>query len=310
MWMKIDDGLHAHRKTRAVTKSHPDKRRDAAPMGLWVLAGSWAALHRTDGWVPADELDRWDEDYEALVVRLVDAGYWWPADRDGEPGYGFTDWHDYNDPADMASKSGTFGNHVRWHVNEAKVDPACDHCPKEPDEPEDHGAIAPDIGGRSGGESHPDSGGESRLASPPIALPVPEPDPIPNPSPELLSRDKSLETDPLDRFDEFWDTYAKKVDRKKAEAKWRLALKRVGVTPDLLIESARAYVTWERENNEGGRFIMDPARWLNGCRWEDERPARQAAQSRSQQWLQLAADLGPQGPQQPSNVRAIGGGDR
>ena len=115
MWMKIDDGLHAHRKTRAVTKSHPDKRRDAAPMGLWVLAGSWAALHRTDGWVPADELDRWDEDYEALVVRLVDAGYWWPADRDGEPGYGFTDWHDYNDPADMASKSGTFGNHVRWH---------------------------------------------------------------------------------------------------------------------------------------------------------------------------------------------------
>ena len=121
------------------------------------------------------------------------------------------------------------------------------------------------------------------------------------------SRDESLETDPLDRFDEFWDVYAKKVDRRKAEGKWRLALKRVGVTPDLLIESARAYVTWERANNEGGRFVMDPARWLNGHRWEDERPARPAAatqhQGRASQWLQLAADLGEQ---QPNNIRAIG----
>lgn len=37
MWMKIDDGLHAHRKTRTLTKSHPSKHRDVAPMGLWVL---------------------------------------------------------------------------------------------------------------------------------------------------------------------------------------------------------------------------------------------------------------------------------
>ena len=119
--------------------------------------------------------------------------------------------------------------------------------------------------------------------------------------------DESGESDVMARFDEFWDTYAKKVDRKKAEAKWRLALKRKGVTPELLIESARAYVTWERANNEGGRFVMDPARWLNGHRWEDERPARAPQASRSQQWLQLAADLGAQPPEPPSNVRQIGG---
>lgn len=300
MWMKIDDGLHAHRKTRAVTKSDASKRRDAAPMGLWVLAGSWAAQNRTDGWVPADELDRWDEDWQTLVRRLVAADYWWPAERNGEPGYGFRDWHDYNDPADMASKSGTYGNHVRWHVNESKVDPACEHCPKEPDEPEDIGFI----GGRSGGDSHPDSGGESRSPSGAIALPEPEPEPEPDPNPELLSRDKSLETDPLDRFDEFWDVYAKKVDRKKAEAKWRLALKRKGVTPDLLIDSARAYVTWERANNEGGRYVMDPARWLNGHRWEDERPARPEPMSNVQQHLALARRLAEQ--EQGATIREIG----
>lgn len=119
-------------------------------------------------------------------------------------------------------------------------------------------------------------------------------------------RDESLDSD-LSRFDEFWDIYAKKVDRRKAEGKWRLALKRVGVTPDLLIESARAYVTWERANNEGGRFVMDPARWLNGHRWEDERPARQARQEhqgRASQWLQLAAELGD--PEPTATIRQIG----
>lgn len=145
MWMRVDDGLHAHRKTRGVLKTHPDKTRDAAPMGLWVLAGSWAAQNGTDGWVPEDELDRWEDNWRPLVARLVRAGYWWPHKRDGEPGYGFNDWHDYNDPAGAASKAGTFGNHVRWHVNEGKVDPDCDHCPTEPDEPEDRG----DIGGLS-----------------------------------------------------------------------------------------------------------------------------------------------------------------
>lgn len=183
MWMKIDDGLHTHRKTRAVTKSHPDKRRDAAPMGMWVLAGSWAAQNGTEGWVPEDELDRWEDDWQTLATRLVRAGYWWPHMKDGEPGYGFTDWHDYNDPADLASRSGTYGNHVRWHINEGRVDPECDHCPKEPDEDEDRGEIAPDIGGRSGGDSGAISGGESRSGSGAIALPEPEPLPEPDPNP-------------------------------------------------------------------------------------------------------------------------------
>lgn len=172
MWMKVDDGLHAHRKTRTVTKSHPTKSRDAGPMGVWVLAGSWAAQNGTDGWVPEDELDRYDDDWRALTDRLVRAGYWWPQERDGEPGYGFTDWHDYNDPADLASKSGTYGNHVRWHVNEKRVEPDCEHCPKEPDSGAD---VPPDSGGDRGAIS----GGDSRIPSPPIALPEPEPEPEP-----------------------------------------------------------------------------------------------------------------------------------
>ena len=38
MWVKIDDKMHARRKTRRVLVSQPGKRRDAAPMGIWLLA--------------------------------------------------------------------------------------------------------------------------------------------------------------------------------------------------------------------------------------------------------------------------------
>lgn len=286
MWVRIDDGMHNHRKTRAVTKSHATKSRDAAPLGVWVLAASWAGQNGTDGWVPEDELDRWDSEWKPLVSRLVSAGYWWPHVRDGERGFGFNDWHDYNDPADAASKAGTYGNHVRWHVNEGKVEPECQHCPKEPVEPEDRG----DVGGRSGGDSHPTSGGESGQASGAIALPEPEPLPDPNPNPGTTLAEESADPDPLLRFAEFWDTYGHKVKRPDAEKKWCLALKKPGVTPDLLIAAAAAYVAWERANNEGGKFIAHPSTWLHGERWRDERKAVQSV-TRVGAHLQLAREL-------------------
>jgi hypothetical protein len=286
MWMKIDDGLHAHRKTRAVVKSHESKRRDAAPMGIWVLAGSWAAQNGTDGWVPEDELDRWDEDWAALVARLVRSGYWWPQSRGGEAGYGFNDWHDYNDPADLASKSGTYGNHVRWHVNEKRVVPDCEHCPKEP---EDRGDIAPESGGDWGAIS----GGDSRFTSPPIALPEPEPEPEPGPDPNpgTTLSDQSDEVPDItapDRFDEFWSTYDNKIGRKKSEVAYRAALKKPGVTDDLLIAAAGEYAAWCRET---GTFLKNPLTWLHGEHWTDERAARHERPSRVQEHLSLVQQL-------------------
>lgn len=276
MWMRVDDGLHAHRKTRAVTKSHPTKSRDAAPMGLWILAGSWAGQNDTNGWVPEDELDRWDSDWRPLVARLVRAGYWWAHERNGEPGYGFNDWHDYNDPAGAASKAGTFGNHVRWHVNEGKVIPECEHCPREPDEPEDRGDIAPISGAIRGAIAHP------------IALPEPEPLPEPDPNPKNLLSDKSDDTEPPNRFDEFWNAYDHKVGRKRAETAYAAALKKPGVTPDLLIAAAASYVAWVKSEGKHPQFTKHPTTWLHGEHWTDERAARM---TRTQQHLALAQQL-------------------
>lgn len=306
MWMRIDDGLHAHRKTRAVIKTNPDKIRDAAPMGLWVLAGSWAAQNNRAGWVPADELDRWDDDAEELAHRLVRAGYWWPEQRAGEDGYGFNDWEEWNNP-DGASASGTFGNHVRWHVNKAVVKPGCEHCPAEPDDRPDSGAtrpddrpdIAPDSGGRSGGESLRDHRPDSLTQAQPI--------PKPNPSPEPLSRKRS-ETETPNRFDEFWETYSHKVGRKKAETAYRAALKKPGVTEELLIAAAAAYITWQMNEGKHPQFTKHASTWLHGEHWRDERRALrpQTNVQRHMALVQQLADQGPPGPQGPQ-PRQIGG---
>lgn len=192
MWMRVDDGLHAHRKTRRVTKSHHEKVRDASPMGLWVLAGSWAAQNGSDGWVPEDELDRFDDDWRSLAQRLTRAGYWWPQQRDGEAGYGFNDWHDYNPESEAASRSGVFGNHVRWHANKGVVDPACEHCPSVPIDPEDHPEPPTESSPESGGDRGAISGADRVTTSGGIALPVPDPTP-PHPNPTPASSAKSAD---------------------------------------------------------------------------------------------------------------------
>lgn len=285
MWFKVDDQLHTHRKARLVRRSHRTKTRDVAPFGLWVLAGSWSS----DGFVPIEILEDWDTDAVALARRLVDAGLWWATEQDGEPGYGFHDWEDYlprPDGINDASESGRRGNHVRWHEGRGRTDDACEFCAP------DRG----DIGAIDRGDDRPESG--------PHREPVPSrPDPT---RPDTPSRERSATEDSA-RFEDFWEAYGKKVDRRAAEQKWRLALKKPGVTADLLIAAASAYVLHERTNNEAGRYIMGPAKWLLNERWRDERAGRVAPpRTRVQEHLELVRQM--EAEEQGGAPRAIGGG--
>jgi hypothetical protein len=274
-WFKTDDKLPNHRKARAVRKSHPDKSRDVAPFGIWVMAGALS----DDGWVPLEVIEDWDDNAEELADRLVAAGFWHPTTRDGEPGYVFHDWPDHNPVKDDSdpSKAGTFGNHVRWHVQRQEVRPDCDHCPKEP------AAIAPMIAPNRP-DIAPDSENDRPESLPSRPVPTrtrPEPDPTP-------SRKRS---ETPERFDEFWDTYGNKVGRKKAETAYRSALKKPGVTADLLVAAAAAYITWQTAEGKHPKYTKHPATWLNGEHWRDERPTTQAPQTRVQQHLALAEKL-------------------
>ncbi|MDB5716494.1 MAG: hypothetical protein JWO15_3891 [Sphingomonadales bacterium] len=127
---------------------------------------------------------------------------------------------------------------------------------------------------------------------------------------QTLLRDKSRDGDDLPRFDEFWETYGKKRDRKKCETAYRAALKKPGVTGDLLVAAAAAYITWQMSEGKHPEFTKDPLTWLHGENWTDERPARQASaapESNAQGWLRLANEIAEQDGGNVSPFRAIGG---
>lgn len=86
MWFKVDDGLHDHRKARGV---------DCAALGLWTLAGSWCGQHGTDGFVPASVVPRWSRSWRKQAAELMRRGLWAESERDGEAGWEFVNWSDY-----------------------------------------------------------------------------------------------------------------------------------------------------------------------------------------------------------------------
>lgn len=72
-----------------------------------------------------------------------------------------------------------------------------------------------------------------------------------------------------ERFDAFWKDYPRKVGKDAAWKSW----KRRNPSAELLAKM-RAVLAWQvkqpRWAEEGGRFVPNPATWINQGRWEDE----------------------------------------
>lgn len=72
-------------------------------------------------------------------------------------------------------------------------------------------------------------------------------------------------------FDKFYQAYPKRKDRAAAEK----AFIKLNPSPELFAQMMDA-LGWQRQQPEwlknNGQFIPLPASWINGRRWEDERP--------------------------------------
>lgn len=103
---------------------------------------------------------------------------------------------------------------------------------------------------------------------------------VSSPSPEPASPPQAD-----DRFEEFWDSYDKKVGRKKAHQKYRLALKKPDVTADTLIVAADKYVAAQKADGKHPEFTKDPATWLTGEHWEDQPLPRPSPLAPTTSWM-------------------------
>ena len=256
MWFRVDDKLPMHLKTRKVRRSHPTKRRDASPFGIWVLAGAF----RDDGFIPLEVLEDWDDDAEEHAERLVSAGLWEHAERSGEQGYYFHDWATLN-PAD-ASQSGAFGNHMRWHVGLNKPKAGCAICESEglvptsgATRPDDRPDIAPTVGG----DSLPDPTRPTR----PEVKTAPSDDDAP---PKLKPTNYPA------AFEEWWKHYPSKKEKAEALKAWKTH--RGKVSHAQLIAATKAYAQTKTVRDG---FIKNGATWLRRECWLDETEATTTA---------------------------------
>lgn len=90
-WFKVDDRIHSHKKS---------VRAGVPAMGLWVLAGAWCADQLSDGFIPDYMAARIDRDYEENASRLVEAGLWAEAVKDGDKGWVFHQWAEHQPSAE------------------------------------------------------------------------------------------------------------------------------------------------------------------------------------------------------------------
>lgn len=88
-------------------------------------------------------------------------------------------------------------------------------------------------------------------------------------TPQLLSRYRFK--DSLVQFEDFYKAYPKRRNRAAAER----AFKKLNPSPELYGQMMEA-LDWQTKQPEwlknNGQFIPLPASWLNGRRWDDERP--------------------------------------
>ncbi len=83
-WFKVDDSLHSHPKTMAVS---------LAAVGLWAVAGSWSSDHLTDGFIPDHMVTLLSRGQAELPKELCAAGLW----KRTRGGFRFHQWHEDGD---------------------------------------------------------------------------------------------------------------------------------------------------------------------------------------------------------------------
>ncbi len=110
---------------------------------------------------------------------------------------------------------------------------------------------------------------EKEEGFPPCPPPSSFPRPLLSPTPYNPPSSEEKETSAPERgtkFDLFWQAYPKKVGKEAA----RKAFSRVKAPLESLLTAIERQKCGNQWTTENGRFIPNPATWLNQGRWEDE----------------------------------------
>lgn len=100
-----------------------------------------------------------------------------------------------------------------------------------------------------------------------IDVPVSQELTVAAPKAPVKAKKSKKRNDYPDDFEEFWRTYPRHEDKKKAFKVWQTALKN-GATADEIIAGAARYAKYRAGEPE--QYTKHPSTWLNGDCWENE----------------------------------------
>lgn len=139
---RVDDQQHAKDESR---------QAGLTAMGLWTMAGSWSMSPAvlTDGWIPDWYVTSWPSGRKHATA-LVNAGLWVKSERDGQPGYQFTDWTGQRTAADIHADRAAARHRMRT-LRSGRKPP-----PRSPEPPPDVRANTPRTFARTDTERSPE----------------------------------------------------------------------------------------------------------------------------------------------------------
>jgi len=261
-------------------------------MGLWVVAGAFAAQYLTGGHVPDWYIQSWPSG-RRLAARLVAAGLWEVADD----GWQFHEWDERQpskEDVQTARKANArrqqlfrspqlkidirerdndecryCGRAVRWADRRGDSGGTFDHV--DPDGPNTLENLVVCCRGCNTRKGHrtPEQAGmviRSYLVTTKL---ITEPQLGSNSTPTQPSIQKSSKSSsptPIAAgFEEFWAVYPRRIGKRGAEQTYTRALKRA--TADVILAGA---VRYRDDPNREDEFTKHPSTWLNQDCWMDE----------------------------------------
>jgi len=248
-WFKVDDDLNNHAKAR---------KAGLPAMGLWALAGSWAASYVSEGFVPEWYVDSW-KNGRRHAAELVSVGLWSIDEENGDAGWRFHDWNDYQPSKDEVEKTKAAARERQRRSRERRMESS-----------QVRGSASSGVTGEVTGGVTPSVTRDNTRDFGVSHAPPTRPDPTRLKEPVVPTGGKPpqlelLAGEGVDPFDEWWAAYPR--SEKKADARKAYAKVIKTMTPADLLEATKAHAF-----NPDARFIPHPTTWLNGRRWEDESP--------------------------------------
>jgi len=274
-WVRIHDAAMSHPKIVGLS--------DAA-FRAWVWGLSYAQTHLTDGQIPAAALD---SRLRKRAVDLLSAGLW----EQGESGFIIHDFLHWNDSRETVNAARQLSRDRKMFLKNPELRNWCRYCGCAVnwlDRKGPHGATYDHVvpygdptvdnlvvccrscNSRKRNRTPEQAGMELLEPKSRSHLDSIQINPSIHATPRHATVDKKSPSDSsARRFDEFWSAYPKKTGKDAA----RKAFDRRKVDDALLAAMLAAIAVQVRSKqwqDEGGRFIPNPATWLNQGRWQDE----------------------------------------